>query len=64
MKNGVIAVIRPDNLPKALQICKAAGIQRPLYRDVDIKGESYIVFAELPPAILLKIQIEIGVELT
>lgn len=63
MGSGIIAVIKPDNLPQALQVCRAAGIQRPLYREVEIKGQVYIVFSELPAAVLLKIQVEMGVKL-
>lgn len=63
MSKGIIAVIKADDLNYALQVCRAAGFQRPLYREVEINGKNYIVFSELPAAILLKIQVEKGVDL-
>lgn len=63
MNRGIIAVIRADDLEYALQVCRAAGIQRPFYREVEINGSLYIVFSELPAAIALKIQVERGVDL-
>lgn len=63
MNNGTYAIVPISRVREASSILQAAGVQRPSYRQVTIKGSDYAVFSEGPVAVLVKIQAELGVKL-